>query len=160
MAIFGNRSGASLRNYIDYPLDGKIRACSDNLSNALSGRPHQLLQPRFTALSFRSIFMSWWFGCRSFIKHSPWTVCFLLFMWNKLRIFTETKKLQAKVLNSKCRAILVCKLLQNMSFDGLTFLTDHQIIWTILTGILIGLLQCDLWEYRACWRHCCFENWK
>ena len=41
--------------------------------------------------------------------------------------FTETKKLQAKVLNSKCRAILVCKLLQNMNFDGLTFLTDRQI---------------------------------
>ena len=35
----------------------------------------------------------------------------------------ETKKLQAKVLNSTCRAILVCKLLQNMNFDGLTLLT-------------------------------------
>ena len=27
------------------------------------------------------------------------------------------------MLNSKCRTILVCKLLQNMNFDGLTFLT-------------------------------------
>ena len=36
----------------------------------------------------------------------------------------ETKKLQAKVLNLTCQAILVCKLLQNMTFDGLTFLTD------------------------------------
>ena len=35
----------------------------------------------------------------------------------------ETKKLQAKVLNSTCRTILVCKLLQNMNFDGLKFLT-------------------------------------
>ena len=35
----------------------------------------------------------------------------------------ETKKIQAKVLNSTCRIILVCKILQNMNFDGLTFLT-------------------------------------
>ena len=35
----------------------------------------------------------------------------------------ETKKLRAKVLNSTCRIILVCKILQNMNFDGLTFLT-------------------------------------
>ena len=27
------------------------------------------------------------------------------------------------MLNSTCRTILVCKLLQNMNFDGLTFLT-------------------------------------
>ena len=27
------------------------------------------------------------------------------------------------MLNSTCRTILVCKILQNMNFDGLTFLT-------------------------------------
>ena len=35
----------------------------------------------------------------------------------------ETKKLQAKVLNSTYRTILVCKLLQTVNLDGLTFLT-------------------------------------
>ena len=27
------------------------------------------------------------FGCRSFIKPFPWTVCFLLVMWKNLRVF-------------------------------------------------------------------------
>ena len=67
----------------------------------------------------------------------------------------ETKKLQAKVLNSTCRAILVCKLLQNMNFDGLTFFTalvlysqsdymDHSnrdSDWLIVAALS---------EYRAC----------
>ena len=29
------------------------------------------------------------FGCRSFVEHSPWTVCFLLVMWNNLRDFVS-----------------------------------------------------------------------
>ena len=29
--------------------------------------------------------------------------------------------------------------------------TANQIIWTILAGTVIGLLQRALWEYRACW---------
>ena len=60
------------------PLEWKIRACSDILPDALRGRPHQSLQPSFTALSPWAIFM---FQCRSFIKHSLWSVCFLLVMW-------------------------------------------------------------------------------
>ena len=113
------------------------------------GLKNKSLQPRFTALSFRSIFMSWWvrlsfihktLDLNSFFFFFSYEIS-CVFLWATIGPnFTETKKLQAKVLNSKCRAILVCKLLQNMSFDGLTFLTDHQIIWTILTGILIGLL--------------------
>ena len=89
------------------------------------------------------------FGCRSFKKHSPCTVCFLpchvkklacfyelkfflifcfLFGWSSLNIspqdsVLETKKLQAKVLNSTCQTILVCKLSQIVNFDGLTLLT-------------------------------------
>ena len=67
---------------------------------------------------------------------------FLLVMWKNLCVFMshnsaefrwtlillsdsvlQTKKLQAKVWNSTCRTISVCKLLQNVNFDDLTFLT-------------------------------------
>ena len=81
------------------------------------------------------------FGCRSFTKHTPWSVCFLIAMWKKLACFyelqigrisinislpdsvLETKKLQAKVWNSICRIVSVCELLQIVNYDGLTFLT-------------------------------------
>ena len=85
------------------------------------------------------------FDCRSFKKHLPCTVCFLpchmkklaclyelkfffivcfLFSWSPLQdSVLETSKLQAKVLNSTCRTILVCKLSQIVNFDGLTLLT-------------------------------------
>ena len=42
------------------PFQWKIRPFSDILSNALRGRPHQSLQPSFTALSSRAIFMFRW----------------------------------------------------------------------------------------------------
>ena len=88
MEIFGHRSEASHRNFICRPSSEKIRACSDILPDALSGRPHQSLQPSFMALSSWTIFMfPGEFGCRSFIKHSLWTVCFLLVMWKNLRVF-------------------------------------------------------------------------
>ena len=45
------RSDASLRNYIVRLSNAQLRACSDILSGALSGRPHQSQQPNFTALS-------------------------------------------------------------------------------------------------------------
>ena len=35
----------------------------------------------------------------------------------------ETKRFQAKELNSTCRTISLSKVLQNVNFDGLTFLT-------------------------------------
>ena len=60
MAISGHHSKASLRNYIGRPSSEKIRACSDILSDALSGRPHQSLQPSVTALSPRAIFTFRW----------------------------------------------------------------------------------------------------
>ena len=41
------------------------------------------LQPSFAALSSRAI------GCRSFIKHSPWTVRFQFIMWKNLRVFVS-----------------------------------------------------------------------
>ena len=55
-----HRSEASLRNYIGRPSSEKIRACSDILSDALSGKSHQSLQPSFAALSSRAIFMFRW----------------------------------------------------------------------------------------------------
>ena len=53
------------------------------------------------------------------------------------------RKLRAKVLKSTCRTISVCKLLQIVNLDTLTFLqlwscSTNQIIGTILTRILIA----------------------
>ena len=47
MAISGHRSEASLRNYNARRSSEQLRACSDILSSALSGRPQQSQQPRF-----------------------------------------------------------------------------------------------------------------
>ena len=55
LAISSYRSEASLRNYIGRPSSERLKGCSDILSNALSGRPHQSQQPSFTALSSREI---------------------------------------------------------------------------------------------------------
>ena len=78
MAISGHHSKASLRNYIGRPSSEKIRACSDILSDALSGRPHQSLQPSVTALSPRAIFTFRWIRLSLIHKHSLWTVCWPL----------------------------------------------------------------------------------
>ena len=61
-------------------------------------------------------------------------------------LYKRLRKLKAKVLKSTCRTISVCKLLQIVNLDTLTFLqlwscSTNQIIGTILTRILIGLLQ-------------------
>ncbi|RMX36774.1 hypothetical protein pdam_00008966 [Pocillopora damicornis] len=98
MAISGHRSEASLRNYIGRSSSKQLRACSDVLSDALSGRPHQ--SPTPTSLrnfmssgeqlracsdvlsdalsggpdqSLKPSFTALSEGsfCRSFIKHSP-----------------------------------------------------------------------------------------
>ena len=60
-------------------------------------------------------------------------------------LYKRLRKLKAKVLKSTCRTISVCKLLQIVNLDTLTFLqlwscSTNQIIGTILTRILIGLL--------------------
>ena len=57
MAISDHRSKASLRNYISPSSSEQLRACSDILSDALSGWPHQSQQLSLTALSSRVIFM-------------------------------------------------------------------------------------------------------
>ena len=57
-AISGHRSEASLRSYTGRPSSEKIMTCSDILSDASSGRPHQSLQPSFTALSSRAVLIT------------------------------------------------------------------------------------------------------
>ena len=47
MAISGHHCKANLRNYIGRPSNEKIRARSDILSDVLSGKSHQSLQPSF-----------------------------------------------------------------------------------------------------------------
>ena len=54
MAISGHRSEASLRNYIGRPSSKKLRACSDILSDALSGRSRWSQQPSFYGAVFPS----------------------------------------------------------------------------------------------------------
>ena len=72
-------SEASLRNYIDRPSSEQLRACSDVLSDALSGEGHishcnrvlRLCHPEQSSCSGE-------FGCRSFVKlalRSLFTIC-------------------------------------------------------------------------------------
>ena len=114
-------SEASLRNYIDRPLNEQPWACSDVLSDALSDEGHishcnrvlRLCHPEKSSCSGE-------FSCRSFAKialSSLSTICHV----KNLRVFvshnsarfplnispphfvTGTKKLQAKVLDSTCQ---------------------------------------------------------
>ena len=130
MAIFGHCSKANLRKYISRPSSEKIRACSDILSDELSGRPHQSVQPSVTALSSRAIFMFRWIRL-SFLHKTPSLNClFSTCHVKKLVCFyeprtilrvslnislsdsvLESKKIQAEVLNSTCRTVQVFKLL-------------------------------------------------
>ena len=86
IVIFGHCSEA--RNYISHPSSEKIKAFSDILYYALSGRPHlsHCSQFLWCCHSKRSP-CSGEFSCCSLIKHSPWTVCFLLVMWKNLCVF-------------------------------------------------------------------------
>ena len=104
----------------------KIRACSDYLSDALSGRPHQSLQPSFTALSFRAIFMS---CLGQFVFYLSCEITFV-FLWATIGPnFTEHFTFRFCIRNWKTSGKSV-KFdmpnyfgLQNMNSDGLTFLT-------------------------------------
>ena len=82
-------SEASLRNYIDRPLSEQLRACSDVLSDAMSGEGHishcnrvlRLCHPEQSSCSGE-------FGCRSFVKlalSSLFTICLV----KKLACFYE-----------------------------------------------------------------------
>ena len=102
------------------PLDWKKRTCSDILSDALSGRPHQSLQP---ALSFREIFMhedfsEFEFSCRSSIKHSPWAVCSVIVMWKKVACFYEPQFGRISLNNSPPHSVLETNKLQRKVYDS------------------------------------------
>ena len=91
-------SEASLRNYIDRPLSEQLRACSDVLTDELSGEGHvshcnrvlRLCHPEQSSCSGE-------FGCRSFVKlalSSLFTICHVkktcVFLWATIRPdFTE-----------------------------------------------------------------------
>ena len=65
------------------------------------------------------------------------------------------------MLNSTCRTIKVCKLLQIVNFDGWTFLA--ALVLYIQSDYLNHsnrdsdwlIVACFMREYRACWRRCC-----
>ena len=102
------------------PVEWKKRTCSDILSDALSGRPHQSLQP---ALSFREIFMhedfsEFEFSCRSSIKHSPWAVCFVIVMWKKVACFYEPQFGRISLNNSPPHSVLETNKLQRKVYDS------------------------------------------
>ena len=84
IAISGHHSKASLGNYIGRPSSEKIRACSDILSDALSGSHCSRVLPYPERSSCFGEF-----GCRSFKKHSPCTVCFIPCHVKKLACFYE-----------------------------------------------------------------------
>ena len=136
MAIFGHRSEASRRNYYGRPSSEKIRACSDILSDALSGRPHQSLQPSVTALSSRAIFMFRWIrlsfihktlalNCLFSTCHVKELACFYEPQFGRvsLNISLSDSVLEIKILQAEVLNYSSFLLLQNENFDGLTFLT-------------------------------------
>ena len=119
------------------------------------------------------------FSYCSFTKYTPCTVCLLIVMWKTCmflwatiwpdfsehftRFCIKTKNLLVKVLNLNYRTISFGELLQIVNFDGLWTLmvwhfwqlwsySTNQIIWTILTCILIAYCSI-LWDYRTCWQH-------
>ena len=136
MAIFGHHNEASLRNYYGRPSSEKIRARSDILSDALSGRPHQSLQPSVTALSSRAIFMFRWIrlsfihktlalNCLFSTCHVKELACFYEPQFGRvsLNISLSDSVLEIKILQAEVLNYSSFLLLQNENFDGLTFLT-------------------------------------
>ena len=150
--ISSHCSDESLRNYIDHPSSEQLRACSDILSNALNVRPHLSQQESFMGLSSQAILTFLWIPLLFFHKTHALSSLFSNCQVKKLVFFLsatiwpdftefftshsvlETKKLQATVLNSTCWTISVCKLLQIVNFDGVTFLT--ALFFILITCLL------------------------
>ena len=76
-ALSGHRSEASLRSYTGRPSSEKIMTCSDILSDASSGRPHQSLQPSFTALSSRAVLITSRVSPYTSFVFQPLPACFI-----------------------------------------------------------------------------------
>ena len=151
------------------------------------GRPHQSLQPSVTALSSRAIFMFRWIrlsfihrtlalNCLFSTCHVKELACFYEPQFGRVSLnislsdsVLETKRLHGEVLNYSSFL-----LLQNVNFDGLTFLTalvlysqsdsnrdsDWLIVarfvrvWSMLTTLLSALgikvvlkIESKAWEF-------------
>ena len=87
MAISVHHRKVSLRNYIGRPSSEKIRGCSDILSDALSGKSHQSLQPSFAALPSRAIFMFRWIRLSFIQKTLALNSLFSTLSCEKTRVF-------------------------------------------------------------------------
>ena len=70
-----------------HPSSEKIRACSDILSDALSGKSHLSLQPSFAALSSRAIFMFRWIRLSFIQKTLALNSLFSTLSCEKTRVF-------------------------------------------------------------------------
>ena len=164
MAISGHRCEANLWNYIGSPSNEQIRACSDILSDRLSGRPHQQSQrPCFTALSSRASFMFQWIRLSFIHKTQALSSLFFQLSWKKIWLvfmshysaefhgtfrfqilYKKLRKLYAKELNSSCRTVFQFVNYSSLwtltvwIFWQLQFHSTNQIIWTILTRIWIA----------------------
>ena len=90
MAISGHRSEANFRNYIGYPSREQKRTRSYILSDALSGRPHQSEQPRFTVLSSRAIVMFLRIRLSFIHKTQAWSSVLLVVMLKNSRVFMSS----------------------------------------------------------------------
>ena len=147
-----------------------MRACFNIFSDALSGRPHQSLQPSFTALSSQVIFM---FSACHVKKNFPFYEPQFGRIWLSILLsdsVLETKKLQAKVLNLTCRTIYVCKLLQNVKFDRFAFLTalvlysqsDYLNYFNRDSncGVLYESIEYTDDTFVRFGNNVCFKNWK
>ena len=166
MAISGHRSEASLRNYNARPSSEQLRACSDILSSALSGRPQQSQQPRFPdavtssnlLVPMNSTVVHSRNTAQQFVKYQPQALSSLfsnchvnnvqVFMSHNSAGFHWTIYFSILFLDWKTTrtrwTISGFELWWFANFDGLTFwqlssYSTNQIIWTILTRIVIGV---------------------
>ena len=77
------------------------------------------------------------FGCRSFTKHAPWSVCFLIAMWKKLACFYELQIGRISMNISLPDSVLETNKTsgKSLKFD----LPNYFSLWTIA--------DCELWWF-------------
>ena len=169
MAISGHHSKASHRNYIGHSSSEKkeralisfpMRWAESHINHC--GRVLWCCHPERSSCSSE-------FGCRSLKKKLALNSLFSILSCEKIRVFLRaiiwlkfiehfTSRFCIRDLKTSSESVkfdlpnyLVCKLSQIVNIDGFLTLmiwhfwqllscTANPIIWTILTGILIGLL--------------------
>ena len=143
MAISDHRSETSLKNYIGRPSSEKIRACSDILSDASSGGPRQSLQPSFTVLSSRAIFMFRWirlsFIPKTFALYTLFSTCHV----KKLACFYEPQFGWSSLNISLSDSVISRWLLSTFWSVHLSNCHERQ---TFLNLSLISFLYCWRWK--------------